>query len=155
MKNTILIVAIALITLISFSSSAAANSIEGNSLSQFGTYTLTPSGNCIVVDDVAYKTWDLVYSGTDEKYQVLYSPKADGTCCFMVRKDGFEIQYADGVNGFGVKLVDAGSRSIKKREVMKQINYDNFVSQIVLTQKNKTEKEYLGLVACFMPLLFG
>lgn len=154
-KNTILIFAVLVLTALSTTSFANANTLNGSTLTEFGNYTLTPSENCVVINNVAYKTWDLTYSGNNKKYQVLYSPTADGNCCFLVRGEDFEIQYANQTNGFGVKIVDAGMRSVSKKAVMKQIDYDKFVSQLVLTTKDKSEEEYLGLVACFMPLLFG
>lgn len=155
MKRTILIVAIVLLSTVSFSSFAAYNTLKGNTTTKFGSYTLTPATNMVVIDDVAYKTWNLAYSGSQEQYQVIYSPGLNGECCFIVRNDKFEIQYKKQSNKFGVKLVDTDKRTLKKKEVMTQINYDQFVSQLVLTANNKTEEEYLGLVACFMPLLFG
>lgn len=153
-KNTVLVLAVAVLT--SFATSSfALTTLEGNSTTDFGKYTLAESENCVVMNNVAYKTWNLTYEGSNETYQVLYSPNADGTCCFLVRNDKFEIKYANEGNGFGVQLVEQGERTIKKKAIMKQINYDNFVSQLILTQKDKTEEEYLGLVASFMPLLFG
>ena len=156
MKNTILILAVVLFS--SFASASLAtnsDTLEGATLSVFGKYTITPSNQVVVIDNVAYKTWDLNYSGTNKKYQIIYSPGADGNCCFVVRGEGFEIQYAKRVDGFGVKLVDPDKRTLKKKEVMSQIDYDKFVNQTVLTSNEKSVEEYLGLVACFMPLLFG
>ena len=155
MKRTILILAVVLLSTISLSSFASVNTLKGSTLTEFGNYTLAPATNMVVIDNVAYKTWTLTYSGTNEKYEVFYAPGEEGQCCFVVRNDKFEIQYAKQGNKFGVKLVDQGKRNLKKKEVMKQIDYDQFVSQLVITTNEKTEEEYLGLVACFMPLLFG
>lgn len=155
MKRTILILAVVLLSTVSLSSFAAVNTLKGSTLTEFGNYTLTPATNMVVIDNVAYKTWTLTYSGTNEQYQVIYAPGLDGECCFTVRGKNFEIQYAKRGDKFGVKLVDPDKRSLKKKQVMKQIDYDQFVSQLVLTPNEKSQEEYLGLVACFMPLLFG
>ena len=154
MKNTVLILAVVIFSSLASLSFASADTLEGATLSNFGEYTIAPS-NYVVIDNVAYKTWDLTYSGTDKKYQIIYSPGEEGNCCFMVRSEGFEIQYAKRSNGFGVKLVDPEKRTVKKKEVMSQIDYSKFVNQTVLTTNDKSVEEYLGLVACFMPLLFG
>lgn len=154
MKNTILILAVVLFSTIS-TVSFASNQIHGTTHSDFGSYTLTQVDNYVVVNNVAYKAWNLAYSDTNEKYQILYSPQADGNCCFLVRNENFEIMYGNTDNGFGVKLVEPDKRTISKRQIMKQIDYNNFVSQLVITNKQKSEEEYLGLVACFMPLLFS
>jgi len=36
---------------------------------------------------------------------------------------------------------------------MKEINFEKFSKQMVLTTKDKTVEEYLGLLACYMPQL--
>ncbi|MFA9390282.1 MAG: hypothetical protein ACERKD_10760 [Prolixibacteraceae bacterium] len=155
MKRTILILAVVLFTTFSVQSFAAANTLKGSTLSEFGNYSLVPSDQLVVINNVAYKTWDLTYSGTDQKYQVFYAPGNNGECCFTVRSNNFEIQYAKQLNGFGVRVVDPAKRTMKKKDIMKQIEYNQFVSQLVLTPNEKTQEEYLGIVACFMPLLFG
>ena len=154
MKNTILILTVFVLSSF-YLNAQAVNTLEGNTLTEFGKYTITPSENYVVVDDVAYKTWDLYYAGTQKSYQIIYKPGVNERCCFTIKSDDFEIQYAKQSKGFGVKLVEAGNRTIKKKEIMSKIDYDKFVNQIVLTSKDKTVEEYLGLVACFMPLLFG
>lgn len=156
MKNAVFILTLVIFALFSTSGMANTEQLKGNTLSDFGSYTLTESSNVVVINNVAYRAWDLQYSGSSEKFQVLYSPGSDSQCCFMVRNDHFEIQYAKKPGGgFGVELLDSDKRSLKKREVMSMVNYDQFVNQTVLTSKDKTVEEYLGLVACFMPLLFG
>jgi len=150
MKNTIVILAVVLFSTLVAPSFASANLIQGSTNTEFGNYTITKA-DVVVIDNVAYKAWKLHYTATDETYQVLYSPAEDGTCCFLVRNENFEIQYGKTDEGFGVKLVDPAKRQISKRNIMKQIDYDKFVSQLRLTNKEKSEEEYLGLVACFMP----
>jgi hypothetical protein len=44
-------------------------------------------------------------------------------------------------------------RTMNKKEVMKAIDYDNFTRQMLLTSKEKSVEEYLGLLACYMPQL--
>lgn len=133
---------------------ASGNEITGETKTEFGTYTISASPNCVVIDNVAYKTWDLNYSDTDKKFTIYYQTGSEGQCCITVRSDNFEIQYARSNKGFGAKLVDAENRTVKKRDVLKQINAGKLEMQRVLTNKVKTEAEYLGLVACFMPMLF-
>lgn len=154
MKRTILILAVVLFSTLTLQSFAV-NTLTGSTPTEFGNYTLTPSSNMVVINNVAYKTWDLTYSGNNQKYQVFFAPGENGSCCFTVRNENFEIQYAKQSTGFGVRVVDPEKRMLKKKDVMKQIDYDQFVSQLVLTSNEKTQEEYLGLVACFMPLLFG
>lgn len=155
MKRITLLLTAVLFCAVTFQSFATSNTLQGSSLTAFGNYTLVPSQNMVVINNVAYKTWDLKYSGTNEHYQVFFAPGENGQCCITVRNDHFEIQYAKEGNSFGVRLADVEKRTMKKKDVMKQIEYEKFVSQLVLTTSNKSTEEYLGLVACFMPLLFG
>lgn len=154
MKTQIFSIILVLAVFAGTSSFAAGNEIAGTTDTEFGTYTISPSPNFVVIDNVAYKSWDLTYSNTDKKFKLFYQTGVEGQCCIMVRSDNFEIKYAKGAKGFGAKLVDAENRTIKKREVLKQINSEKLEMQSVLTNKVKSEAEYLGLVACFMPMLF-
>lgn len=156
MKSTILILVVAILSSFGTVGYAKDNkTIVGSTMSEFGDYELTPSACCVVIDNVAYKTWELKYTGTDKVYQVIYNPGMKDNCCFTVRGDNFEIQYARQDDGFGARFVDASCRTINKKTILKQIKQNNLESQKVLTSKEKTEDEYLGLVACFMPFLFG
>jgi hypothetical protein len=155
MKNTILVIAIFVFTMIATLVNANPVVLTGDSKTKFGTYQLTSSSNSIVVNDVAYKTWELCYSGCQEKFLLFLIPGKDGNCSFTVRNEKFEVQYAFTNNKFGIKWVDPEKRTIKKNEVMKQVLTDSFESQLVLTTSQKSEVEYLGLIACFMPLLFN
>jgi hypothetical protein len=155
MKRTLFILAVVLFSAFSLQSFASVNTLQGSTFTEFGNYTLVPANEVVVINNVAYKKWDLNYSGNQEKFEVLVAPGIDGNCCITVRNEHFEISYANNGSGFGVRLVDTAQRSLTKKEVMKQIDYDKFVSQQVLTTNPKSAEEYLGLVACFMPLLFG
>jgi hypothetical protein len=155
MKNTIIVIAIVVFTLIARLVNANPVILTGESQTQFGQYKLTPSVNSIVIDDVAYKTWELCYSGCQEKFLLFLTPGEDGNCSFTVRNEKFEIEYASFDEKFGIKWVDQDKRTIKKNEVKKLIKTGSFETQSVLTTNKKTEEEYLGLIACFMPLLFS
>ena len=154
MKNTILTVAVIVLTLIANLANASVV-LTGDTQTSFGKYQVSSSQSSVVINNVAYKTWELTYSGNSQKYIMFCEQGQDGDCCFTVRNENFEIQYAFCDGKFGAKLVDSAMRTIRKKDVMKQINYDKFLSQSVLTSTPKTQEEYLGLIACFMPLLFS
>jgi len=154
MKNIILVIAIAVFTMVANLVNAS-ETLSGNSFTKFGTYQLTPAANSVVIDDEAFKTWELTYSGTQEKYKVFLVPAVDGSCCFNVKGDGFEVRYALSSGSFGAKLVDLKFKTVSRKELMKKINQSNLLSQEVLSTTKKSEAEYLGLIACFMPLLMN
>ncbi len=141
--------------LISGASVLASNILTGSSNTSYGQYTLVQQEQVVVCNNVAYKAWTLKYEGLNKVFTVLYAPGLDGDCCFTVRNENFEIQYANQEGNFGIRLVKPEFRKVNKRDVMKQINNEQFMMQKLLTSNKKTEEEYLGLVACFLPLLFS
>jgi hypothetical protein len=155
MRNTILVIAIIVFTMIATIVNANPVVLTGESQTKFGTYQLTASSNAVVINDVAYKTWELSYSGCQEKFILFLVPGENGNCSFTVRNSKFEIKYACSDEKFGIDWVDQGLRTLKKNDLKKLIKTGSFESQSVLTTNQKTEEEYLGLIACFMPLLFN
>ncbi|HPR30823.1 MAG TPA: hypothetical protein PLK12_01955 [Prolixibacteraceae bacterium] len=155
MKNTLLFIALMAMGFVALSARPDTDVLSGESSTRFGNYQLTPAPNCTVINDVAYKTWNLSYSNSPEQFQVLVSSGIDGQCCMIIRNDHFEIQYAHKDGGFGAAMVETPFRQIRKKELMKQLNYENFLSQQLLTRGPKTQEEYLGLAACFLPLLMN
>lgn len=155
MRNTILVIAIIVFTMIATVLKANPVVLTGDSQTKFGTYQLTASSNTVVINDVAYKTWELCYSGCQEKFLLYLVPGEDGNCSFNVRNQKFEIQYACSDEKFGINWVDQNMRTLKRNDLKKLIKPGSFESQSVLTTNQKTEEEYLGLIACFMPLLFN
>ena len=53
---------------------ATGNEISGETETVFGTYTISESPNYMVIDNVAYKSWDLKYSNSDKAFKVFYRP---------------------------------------------------------------------------------
>jgi hypothetical protein len=155
MKNTILLIAVLVATLVFSLKPSKASTLTGESQTMFGNYSLTPSNESVVINSVAYKTWTLTYPNANKSFTVFYVKGIDDCCNFIVRNEKFEIQYSKKDGRFGVKLVDTEMRNLKKKEVLDQIDYSKFVSQQVLTSNKKTQDEYLGLIACFMPLLLS
>jgi hypothetical protein len=154
MKRVTFLLALVLASMVTFGSYSSVSFLEGESNTTFGKYTLTASDQIVVIDNVAYQTWKLNYENSSEEYCVFYAPGANGKCCFVVRcGNDFEVQYSKDEKGFGVSLVDPSMRTMNKKEVMKAIDYDNFTRQMLLTSKEKSVEEYLGLLACYMPQL--
>jgi hypothetical protein len=154
MKRVTFILALVLTSIVSFASCASVNSLQGDSNTSFGKYKITASDQYVVIDNVAYQTWNLKYENSFEEYCVFYAPGIEGQCCFIVRcGEEFEVQYSKDKNGFGVRPVDPEMRTMNMKKAMQAINYNSFTSQMVLTSKDKTVEEYLGLLACYMPML--
>ncbi len=129
--------------------------VSGNSHTEFGEYLLTGGDNYQVINNVAYRTWELKYPETGKTFVVYMTPGSEKNCCFIVRGENFEIQYSKNENGFGAKMVDSSMRTISRKELLKKIDRHSLQGQEILTQNTLTVDEYLGMIACFMPLLFG
>jgi hypothetical protein len=155
MKNIILVIAIFVFSLVAGVLKANPVTHTGDSQTRFGTYQLTPNSSVVVIDDVAYKTWELTYSGTQEKFQLFLVPGPLGDCCYNILGKGFEVRYSIESGVFGAKPVDPNFKTISRKELMKKINQDNLQTQEVISTSQKSEGEYLGLIACFMPLLMN
>jgi hypothetical protein len=155
MKHKLFILIVLAVLTTSLTGYAAFQKIEGNSNTSFGEYTLTETDQIAVINNVAYKVWALNYKNSDQTFEVLAAPGNKTHCCFIVRNENFEVQYSRENGKFGAKLVDSKRSTIKKTDVLKQISNDQLSSQEVLTTNERTQKDYLGLVASFMPLLFS
>jgi hypothetical protein len=154
MKHKLFQFGFALVGLFLLGSTATASNIKGNSNTPYGDYTITQT-QAVVVNNVAYKAWTLNYNNPANSFTVLYSPGMNGQCCFLVRNGSFEIQYARFDDAFGARMVEPAFRSLKKKDVLKKINSNQLASQQVLSTGARSEEEYLGLIACFMPLLLN
>lgn len=151
MKHKLFILTTFLLFASAITSFASLQKIEGNSFTDFGEYTLTETDQIQVVNNVAYQVWHLNYTN-NITFEILCAPGDKTNCCFIARNNEFEIQYSREDGKFGVKLVDTKRSSIKKSVIMKKINQEQFANQQILTTNEKSKKEYLGLVACFLPL---
>lgn len=154
MRKSIVIIATFFVLMVCSATISKAATLKGESNTTFGNYELSSSSQAVVINESAFKTWTLTYPETNKSFVVICFKSEEG-CCFIVRNDEFEIQYSNKEGNFGVELVNSDMRTIKKKEIMNRIGYEKFMSQQLLTSTPKTEEEYLGLIACFMPLLFS
>jgi hypothetical protein len=154
MKNSLVIIATFFVLMICSATILKAATLKGESNTSFGNYELNSSNQAVVINETAYRTWTLSYPGANKSFVVICFKNDEG-CCFIVRNDEFEIQYSNKDGNFGAELVNSEMRTIKKKEIMNQVGYEKFMNQQLLTSNPKTEEEYLGIIACFMPLLFS
>lgn len=153
MKNKLILsIAFVAFTLCGITSFAT-NTLSGKSETNFGDYKLT-EGELQVVDNIVYRTWDLCYSDCAEKYTILITPATNDSKCFIVRNSKMEVKYGCIDGTFGASLLSGSQATIKKKELAKVINMNALENQKLLTSSAKTEPEYLGLIACFLPLLY-
>jgi hypothetical protein len=156
MKTKFLVLTICT-TLIGFSTSAKikdGKSLQGNSLTEFGKYTIVNSEVPMVIDDKAVATYQLTYENTSETVMIGLVKEKNCTN-YIVRTDEFEMQYSCSKGVFGVKKMEKRFQEIPKDEVDAMLNKVNFYAQRVICQNQKSEDELLGLIACYFPKLIN
>jgi hypothetical protein len=127
--------------------------LTGNSLTEFGKYTIEKSYAPMVVNDMELETYNLVYENTKNPIQVgLF--KGDKKCTiYIVRSDEFEIQYKCDKGVFGVKKIEDRFHELPKNLNNAKLNKRAYFAQKVITQNEKSEEDLLGLIACYFPNL--
>lgn len=127
-------------------------SITGNSLSDMGEYNISHADKPIIYGNAVLETYDLVYENATNtiKIGVLDERKCK---TFIVRNDRFEIQYTCRNGVFGVRKLEKRFREIPEKEMTMKLDKTNYYSQKIICRGKKSQDEYLGLIACYFPLL--
>ncbi|HKI88046.1 MAG TPA: hypothetical protein VKA38_03395 [Draconibacterium sp.] len=154
MKTRIILFTICL-ALLSVGASAKikdGKALTGNSLTDFGKYTIVNSDNPMVADGVVLETYDLTYENTNNPIRigVLCEKKCTN---FIVRSDEFEVQYMCNKGVFGVKKIDKKYQQLPNESNLAKLNKVSYYSQRVICCNPKTQDELLGLIACYFPNL--
>lgn len=126
--------------------------ITGNSLTNFGKYSIVKSETPMVLNNVAIRTYDLMYENTANPVRIGVIKEKKCTT-FVVRSDQFEVQYSCNKGVFGVKKMDKEYRSLPEATCDSKFNKVNFYAQRVICQNPKSEEDLLGLIACYFPNL--
>lgn len=126
--------------------------MTGSSLTDFGKYTITKSENPISVQGEELRTYDLVYENTSEPVRI--GLLCEGKCTsFIVKSEGFEVQYTCNKGVFGVKKIEQRFQELPREVNEAKLNKVSYYSQRVICQNKKSEDELLGLIACYFPNL--
>jgi hypothetical protein len=126
--------------------------VSGQSLTEFGQYTISFSPEAMKIGDEVLDTYKLVYSELDSP--ILIGVKKTKKCKnFIVRTEGFEIEYICDKHVFGVKKMNEKYREVNLSMVNERLDNFQYFTQRVITQYPKSEEELLGLIACYFPLL--
>jgi hypothetical protein len=126
--------------------------LKGNSMSEFGNYSISKSETPMVVDNQEVRTYNLSYDKTGKDISVGIVPTKK---CrnFIVKTDVFEIEYVCNKGVFGVKKIEPAYSSIDKSRNEANLDMVQYFAQRVISQSPKSEEELLGLIACYFPHL--
>lgn len=126
--------------------------LSGNSLTELGTYSIIKAEVPMVVDDQVLETYELVYENASNPVRIgIINEKKCTT--FLVRSDEVEVQYVCQKGVFGVRKMDKKYRELEEKSSDSKMDRINYLSQRIITQKQKSDKELLGLIACYFPVL--
>jgi len=127
--------------------------LTGNSLTNFGKYSIVKSDAPLVIDNEVVKTFDLTYENTSTPIRIAVLKEKKNCTTFLLRSDEFEIQYSCKKGVFGVKKMDESYCQLPAEATLSKLNKVSYYSQRVISQNPKTEDELLGLIACYFPSL--
>jgi hypothetical protein len=151
-KLFILTVCVALLSLGASAKIKTGQALTGNSLTEFGNYSITVADAAMMVNNEEVKTYDLMYDNTSSPVKIGVI-KTEDCSKFIVRTDEFEVQYTCNKGVFGVKKIEAQYQQLPKEEIDAKLERFNYFSQRVICQDKKSEDELLGLIACYFPKL--
>jgi hypothetical protein len=151
-KLFILTVCVALFSLGASAKIKTGQALTGNSLTEFGNYSITVADAAMMVNNEEVKTYDLMYDNTSNPVKIGVI-KTEDCSKFIVRTDEFEVQYTCNKGVFGVKKIEAQYQQLPKEEIDAKLERFNYFSQRVICQDKKSEDELLGLIACYFPKL--
>jgi hypothetical protein len=153
-KLFILTICVALFSLSTSAKIKDGKALTGNSLTDFGKYTVTVAHQPMVINDIAVKTYELTYENTSEPI-LIGVVKTEKCVTYVVRSEEFEIQYSCNNGVFGVKKIEPQYQTLPKETLDAKLDRVNYFSQRVICKNQKSEDELLGLIACYFPKLIN
>lgn len=121
---------------------------SGKSLSEMGAYEITMSDDNSNPDFISYV---LKYENCEECFTIMVC-KGEDCKNFLVYGKDIDLQYKLSKNKvFGITKIDKKFRRTDKDLLAKRINREQLYRQRVISSTPKTQKGYLGLIACYLP----
>lgn len=150
MKTIKVISAVFLMTLFLSANSKAENknAADKNYTIEAASSSSSSSSNYIETGN-AYKIY---FETLDSPMEVTVNEHSEGTD-FIVKNNDFEVMYCLRGNVFGVSYLQEEYATVEKEKMYKKIDRKSFLHQKVITQNKKSEKEYIQLIASYVPEL--
>lgn len=151
-KLVLLAICVAVLSMASTAKIKDGKAMTGNSLTEFGSYSIVNSDAPMVYDNQVLKTYELSYENTSNPIRIAVLCEDKLKCkTFIIRTDEFEIEYACRNNVFGVKKIETRFQELPKGEMEMKLNKVSYYAQRVICQNKKSEDDLLGLIACYFP----
>jgi len=157
LKNTAMkkLVFIALISVMSgFAMKAERVVLKGETQTSLGKYVIEKTGDFVELGDRALPTYIIKFENSDQTIRVAVDKEKKGnTKNFIVLGDNLNIQYKCQDAYFGVTLLDKKYVKAGISSEHEKLNRSEYYHQKVLTRSNPTDRNCLGLIACYYPVL--
>lgn len=151
-KLFLLTIGVALLGLSASAKIKTGQALTGQSLTEFGKYTVTISDAPMMINNQAVPTYDLNYENTENPVKIGLV-KSETCKTFIVRTEEFEVEYTCNKGVFGVKKIESQYKQLPDEEMNAKLDRVNYFTQRVICTNNKSEDELLGLIACYFPNL--
>lgn len=125
-----------------------------NAETEFGAYTVVESQKSNAVITGGNSAYTIHYAQLDAPVTVKVVEQ-DGCKVYLVRTEGYEVQYVCNGNTFGVKYMSQEFATLPVKEMQQKLNRTAYLHQRVLSQEIKSEKEFVRLIACYLPELIS
>jgi len=139
-----------------FSFAAIAENVirKGETHSALGKYAIEKSNDFVVVNGVELETFIISYENSDKSIKVAIDMDKKGKSRnYIVIGDDLSLQYTCEPSHFGVSQLDKKYQEAGVTASNEELNLNAYYHQKVLTRSNPTDRDCLGLIACFYPKL--
>ncbi len=152
MKKSFIIM---LISVISSVAMMAENVVrQGDTESALGKYVVEKTADFVEIDGVALPTYTITYQNSDQVIRVAVDiDKKNNMKNFIVLGDNLNLQYRCEASYFGVKRLEKKYVEAGITNESEQLNNGEYYHQKVLTRSNPSNRDCLGLIACYYPKL--
>jgi hypothetical protein len=127
---------------------------QGDTESALGKYVVEKTADFVEIDGVALPTYTITYQNSDQVIRVAVDiDKNKKVKNFIVLGDNLNLQYRCEASYFGVKKLEKKYVKAGITNSSEQLNNSEYYHQKVLTRSNPSDRDCLGLIACYYPKL--
>ncbi len=143
-----------LIIAISFAAVAENVIRKGETHSSLGKYTIEKSDELVMVNGEELETFTITFENSIKTITVAIDKNKKGKSRnYVVMGDDLSLQYTCESSYFGVAQLDDKYQEAGISDSNEELNLREYYHQKVLTRSNPTDRDCLGLIACFYPKL--
>ena len=150
MKKLILLTLFSVV--VSFALNAEKLVKKGETQSALGSYVIEKTDDVVVINEIALPTYLISYQNSDQVVRVAVDKDKTGKN-FIVLGDNLNLQYRCQSSHFGVQKLDKKYAESGISNTSENLNSGEYYHQKILTQSDPSNRDCLGLIACYYPKL--